>query len=139
VLLPEDEGKAEAMLSCSNCHGLKQVITQKKTKAGWQTSVQKMIVTYQAPVAKEDIPVLVAYLAKHFGEGNPIEQLPLNVNTCSSAALERLPGISAETAKAIVECRRTGGAFTSVDDLRRVEGIDDAALKRIKPYIKAKD
>ncbi len=139
LLLPEDEGRAEVLLSCSNCHGLKQLITQKKTKSGWRNSVQKMISTYQAPVDKEDIPVLISYLARHFGEGNPLEQLPVNINTGSAAQLERLPGISAARAKAIIEHRTVNGFFESIESLQSVNGIDAEALKQIRPFIKLKD
>jgi competence protein ComEA len=139
ALLPEGEGKTEVALACSNCHGLKQLITQKKTRAGWQTSVQKMIAVYQVPVAQEDFQILVAYLAKHFGEGNPIERLPMNINTSSAEALGRLPGVGAETAKAIVESREASGPFAAVEDLSRVKGIDAETLKRIRPYLKVED
>jgi competence ComEA-like helix-hairpin-helix protein len=139
LLLPEDEGKAEVTLACSNCHGLKQLLTLKKTKSGWQTSVQKMMTTYQAPVDKEDLPLVVGYLAKHFGEGNPLDQLPLNVNTAQAAALERLPGITAEKAKAIIECRETNGSFAGIEDLLRVSSLDAGLLKTIRPFIKVRD
>jgi competence ComEA-like helix-hairpin-helix protein len=50
-----------------------------------------------------------------------------------------LPGISAETASAIVESRMTSGPFALVEDLARVKGLDAATLEKIKPYIKTKD
>jgi len=139
LLLPEDEGKAEVTLACSNCHGLKQLLTLKKTKSGWQASVRKMVATYQVPVDREDLPLVVGYLAKHFGESNPVEQAPINVNTGAAAALERLPGISAEKAQAIITCREANGSFASVDDLLRVKGIDRETLKKIMPLIRTKD
>ena len=139
LLLPEDDGKAEVVISCSNCHGLKQLITQKKTKNGWQTSVQKMVSTYQVPVDKSDFPTLIGYLAKYFGESNPIEQLPININTSKSEALERLPGMTGEKARALVECRESKGDFGVIEDLLNVRGIDAATLKKIRPFIKTSD
>jgi DNA uptake protein ComE-like DNA-binding protein len=139
VFLPEGEGKSEVALACSSCHDLSQVITQKKPGANWSATVRKMISAYQAPVDKEDVQVIVAYLTKNFGEHNPIEHLPMNINTSPIEALTRLPGINIETAKAIVESRKTGGSFASVKDLLRIKCIDAEMLKGIEAYISTKD
>lgn len=139
VFLPEGEGKSAVMVSCSSCHDLRQVITQKKTKTGWRTSVQKMVAEYKAPVDKEDFQAIVGYLAEHFGEENPVEQLPMNVNTGSAAALARLPGISPQVADAIIESRKSGGPFASVEDLLRVKGVDADTLKKIRGYVTTKN
>jgi competence ComEA-like helix-hairpin-helix protein len=139
VFLPEGEGRAEVMLSCAGCHDLRQVIVQKKSRVAWRTSVQKMVSEYKAPVDKQDLPVLVAYLSANFGEKNPIDQLPMNINTSSAAALARLPGVSAAAAGAIVESRAREGAFASVEDLLRVKDVDTATFDKIKRYLKTKD
>lgn len=112
---------------------------QKKTRSNWNQTVQKMIHSYQAPVDDQDFQMIVSYLSKNFGETNPIEQLPMNINTASPEALARLPGISSEMALAIVECRQTKGPFASVDDLSRIQGIEKTTLDRIKPYITIKN
>ncbi len=98
-----------------------------------------MISAYQAPVDKDDFEIIVVYLSKNFGDQNPIEHLPMNINTSPIEALARLPGISVEAAKAIVESRKTGGSFVSVKDLLRVKCIDAAILKGIEAYISTKD
>lgn len=136
VFLPEGDGKTEVALACTSCHDLTQVITQKKSAGNWRTTLQKMISQYQAPVDKEDMPILIEYLAKNFGDKNPIEQLPMNLNTSSAEAIARLPGLTPELAKAIVESREAKGQFASVEDLKRVKGIGDTELKRIKSYLK---
>ena len=98
-----------------------------------------MITLNQAPVAREDVPTIVSYLAKHFGSNNPIKQLPMNINKSSVKMLATLPGISVETAQAVVEYRQTSGPFTSVDALLKVKGMNAAKQKRIKPYITTTD
>ncbi|HXG68626.1 MAG TPA: helix-hairpin-helix domain-containing protein [Blastocatellia bacterium] len=135
ALLPEGEGKAEVVISCSGCHDLRLVLTQKKTRTAWRTSIQKMVTEYKAPVDKEAFPILVSYLAEHFGDGNPIDKLPMNVNQASAEALARLPGITKEIATAIIECRASNGPFAAVDDLLRVKKLDAAALKKIRGFI----
>lgn len=139
LLLPDDPGKAELVLACSNCHGLKQVIPLKKSKSGWQTTVRKMTTLYHVPVDAEDMPTILGYLAKHFGDSNPIEALPINLNTAAAAALERLPGITPTDAKAIVESRESKGPFTDVADLQRVRSIKTETVTRIKLFATTKD
>lgn len=135
VFLPEGEGKSLVMLSCTSCHDLTQVITQKKPESAWKTSVQKMVSLYKAPIDKEDVPALTEYLSRHFGKTNPIDRLPMDINTSSAASLARLPGVNADLAKAIVDNREKKGRFESVEDLSRVEGIDVSVLKRNRSYI----
>jgi len=137
VLLPAGEGRSEVATSCSGCHDLRQVMIQKKSTGNWSATVQKMVSAYQAPVDKDDIPPIIAYLAANFGSDNPIDQLPIDLNTCKAEALSRLPGISRDVAKAVIEARVANGHFKSVDDLLRVGGIDHAGLEKIKPYVKA--
>jgi competence ComEA-like helix-hairpin-helix protein len=139
VFLPEGEGRTEVTLSCAGCHDLRQVIVQKKSRVAWRTSVQKMVSEYKAPVNKEDLQILVAYLSANFGDKNPIEQLPVNINRSSAGALARVPGVSASAARAIVESRAREGAFASVEDLLRVKDIDRATFDKIRRYLKAKD
>ena len=85
----------------------------------------------------EDFPSLIAYLAKNFGEENPIDQLPLDINTCSAAALARLPGLNSELADAIVERRKAKRGFAAVDDLLQVKGMDAGKVEKLRMYVKA--
>ncbi|SDR10036.1 competence protein ComEA [Tsukamurella pulmonis] len=57
----------------------------------------------------------------------------VNINTASAAELDRLPGVGAATAAAIIAYREQNGPFRSVDDLGKVSGIGDAKLAKIKP------
>jgi competence ComEA-like helix-hairpin-helix protein len=139
VFLPDGEGRTEVTVSCAGCHDLRQVITQKKSKVAWRSSLQKMVSEYKAPVDRQDFPVLVAYLSANFGDKNPITQLPMNINTSPAESLARLPGIGAAAAAAIVESRNSAGAFASVEDLLRVKGIDVTTLNKIKSYVTTKD
>jgi competence protein ComEA len=59
----------------------------------------------------------------------------VNVNTATLEELARLPGIGEAKARAILELRKERGAFRSVDQLRDVKGIGDAALERIRPHV----
>ena len=56
---------------------------------------------------------------------------PVNLNTADAATLsERLAGVGAAKARAIVEHREARGPFTQVDDLLEVKGIGPAILEK---------
>ena len=59
----------------------------------------------------------------------------MNVNTATAEELVRLPGIGDAKARAILDYRKEKGAFKSVEQLREVKGIGDAALERLRPHL----
>ena len=51
--------------NCLACHSAGMILTQPRLpRAVWQAEVEKMRNTYKAPVAAEDVPAIVDYLAK---------------------------------------------------------------------------
>jgi competence protein ComEA len=80
---------------------------------------------------------LAAGLAAAFGAA-PVwagSEGVVNVNTAGVDELVRLPGIGEAKARAILDFRKERGAFKSVEQLREVKGIGDAALERIRPHV----
>ncbi|MFV2007739.1 MAG: ComEA family DNA-binding protein [Longimicrobiales bacterium] len=59
----------------------------------------------------------------------------LDPNTASEVDLDRLPGVGAATALAIVRERASSGGFRSPDELLRVRGIGPTTLERIRPHL----
>ena len=62
----------------------------------------------------------------------------IDLNTAGVADLERLPGVGSTRARAIVEHRQEHGAFGSVDDLLKVDGIGPGILEKVRPYVSVK-
>ncbi len=55
---------------------------------------------------------------------------PLDINTADSGALaEAIDGVGPKRAEAIVEYRDKHGAFKTVDDLQKVQGIGPVLLE----------
>jgi hypothetical protein len=63
--LPEGAGHDIAVGGCVTCHSASMIAQQHKDTAGWNKTVTQMV-AWGAPVAPEQKPVLVAYLAEHF-------------------------------------------------------------------------
>lgn len=66
--------------------------------------------------------------------GTPTGTL-VNLNTADETTLESLPEVGPVTAQAILAWRDAHGAFTSVDELLEVDGIGDATLAKLTPYV----
>lgn len=75
--------------------------------------------------AVADTLARVAESARPLAAGETIE-----VNRADAVQLQRLPGVGAARAKAIVDERETGGPFASVADLARVRGVGPGLLER---------
>jgi competence protein ComEA len=60
----------------------------------------------------------------------------ININTATESELTALPGIGASRARDIVSYRTKNGFFATIEDIKNVSGIKDAAFEKIKDYIK---
>lgn len=56
----------------------------------------------------------------------------VNINTATQAELETLEGVGPVKAKAIVDYRKKNGAFKSIDELEKVDGIGAITLGNIR-------
>lgn len=59
----------------------------------------------------------------------------VDLNRASAEELATLPGIGEAKAAAIVEYRKSSGAFTSVDELESVRGIGPALVAKLRPIV----
>lgn len=65
------------------------------------------------------------------GTGKAVEGFVLDLNTAARDELLKLPGIGEVIANRIIEAR----PFRSIEDLKRVHGIGEATLERIRPHV----
>lgn len=59
----------------------------------------------------------------------------ININTAGFEEIESIPGIGPQKARDIINYRETHGAFQSIDDLLKINGIGEKTLQQIEPYI----
>lgn len=63
----------------------------------------------------------------------------VNINTASQAELTTLKGIGTKRAEAIINYRTKNGAFQSIDELKKVDGIGEKTFEAIKTEIVVTD
>ena len=59
----------------------------------------------------------------------------VNINTASKEELMTLPGIGETKALAILAYRQENGPFTTLEELKKVEGIKEAVFSKVKDLI----
>jgi comEA protein len=64
-----------------------------------------------------------------------VASAPINLNSATQADLEKLPGIGAATAKAIIEYRQKNGGFKKVEELMNVKGIGEKSFLKLKTLV----
>jgi competence protein ComEA len=128
--LPDGAGKDTFVRICSGCHGPEAVTGQRMTKDDWAGVVDDMRVR-GASGTDEEFDQIVTYLATAFGKAPK----KTNVNTATAKDLSTLFGISDSAAQAIVDYRAKNGTFKTVDDVKKVPGVDAAKVDAKKDQL----
>ena len=97
-------------------------------------NLARLLVDGEQVVVGVPAPVGAAAAAATPSPGAPPGPL-VNLNSASQEQLEALPEVGPVTAQAILAWRDQHGAFTSVDELLEVDGIGDATLSQVAPYV----
>jgi competence protein ComEA len=123
--LPDGPGKAETEKLCSQCHELARSISLHQDHAGWEGTVAKMV-NLGAKASDVEIQSVTDYLAAHF----PAEEVPkIDVNKARAIDFESGLSLRRSQAAAIIEYRTQHGRFNSIEDLKKVPGIDAAKIE----------
>ena len=121
--LPEGPAKLVIEGSCTVCHGLSYITQSARSAPEWRELVSDMV-SRGAPLTLEEFEMVLQYLPTHFGPRNAAGSSPVNVNRATAKELETVLAISAREAEAIVRYRGQNPAFRTVEDLKKVPGID---------------
>ncbi len=127
--LPDGPGKATTEKICGACHGAELVIGRQETRDTWGAIVDDMIQRGAAGTEDEFFQV-VDYLATNFSKTSPVTKV--NVNKATAKDLQGALRITDKQAAAIVHQREEKGDFKSVDDLKKVPGIDAGKIEANK-------
>jgi competence protein ComEA len=126
--LPDGPGKETFVMVCSMCHSPNAVIGQQGSRQWWQSKVTEMLQEV-TDVPDKDVDAIVAYLAKNF----PI--VKINVNKAAAKDLEIGLGLTLKESEAIVQYREAHGNFKTIDDLKKVPGLDAVKLESKKDRV----
>lgn len=85
-------------------------------------------------VLATDVSTDAAAMTEKVGEMTGITD-KVNVNTASADTLAKIPGIGSTIGSGITTYRDANGAFESLSDLTKVDGIDLSLLEKIKPFL----
>lgn len=128
IPLPDGPGKEEALRLCKGCHELEKSFSVRKDRAGWEETMTKMT-ALGLKGKPEDLDAILEYLVKHFAA----EELPrVNVNKAKAIELEGRLSLTRPQAAAILEYRAKHGPFKTVEDLKKVPGVDFAKIEAKK-------
>ena len=126
--LPEGPGRKETVKLCSQCHAADVVMSVGQDRAGWAATLRKMS-ALGARGTDEEFGAVLEYLAARF----PAQELPrINVNTATAIELESGLTLRRSQAAAIIAYRSQHGKFSSLEDLKKVPGVDAAILETKK-------
>lgn len=130
--LPDGEGKDVVQRVCGQCHAANLVTGKGNTRDGWTQVVGEMIAR-GAQGSDDDFGEIVDYLTSNFPPKTEVKKV--NVNKADASELQSELQLVQKDATAIVGYRKQNGDFKTLDDLRKVPGIDAAKLESVKQKI----
>lgn len=126
--LPDGPGKAETQKLCANCHELDKSVSLKQDRAGWQRTVEKMVASGMK-ASDAEINTVLDYLTRNY----PADDVPrLKVNSADAIEFESILSLKRSQATAVIKYREQHGKFKSIEELKKVPGLDAAKLEAKK-------
>ena len=123
---PETTGKTALLKVCSDCHAVETVIETLRTRQEWSDVIDQMA-HFGAHGSDQEYDQILAYLARHFS--------PIRVNKATAKDLEAWLGVPANVAEGIVAYRLEKGEFKTLDDLKKVPGLEGGTIEALKARI----
>lgn len=129
--LPDGPGRAETERLCQNCHELSRSVSRRQDRAGWQATLNKMV-AFGTKGTDQEFALILDYLSKNY----PAEELPsVNVNKAPAIELESRLSLRRSQAAAVIAYRNKNGSFKSIEDLKKVPGLDVEKIEAKKDRI----
>ena len=129
--LPEGPGREETERLCKGCHELERSVSRRQDRDGWQATITKMV-AFGTKGSDQEFALILDYLTKHY----PAEAVPpVNVNTAAAIEMESRLSLRRSQAAAIIAYRTKNGKFKSIEDLKKVPGVDVEKIEAKKDRI----
>jgi competence ComEA-like helix-hairpin-helix protein len=124
--LPPGAGKDATVRACTGCHSASVWSGARFSRSSWDEAMKRMTIRGMT-LADDDYTSVLDYLSHHLSG--------IDVNVSTAAELVRGLGLTQKEANAIVAYREKNGPFKNIDALKRVEGLDGAAIDVRKDMI----
>ena len=116
---PDADGKSQLMTVCSGCHDAEIVLAHLQTPGEWGETLQNMA-QLGAEATPDEWRQIERYIDVNFAL--------IPVNKAAADELRLTMDLTSEVAGAVVKYRQANGPFKSVDDLKKVAGVDAAKI-----------
>ena len=126
--LPNGPGKEETQRLCVGCHEIGKSVSLRQDKDGWNTTIAKMIGSGMK-ATEDELQTVLNYLTKWFPAG---KLPPLNVNKARAIQFESRLSLKRSEAARIIRYRTENGDFKSIEDLKKVPGVNAAQIEAKK-------
>jgi competence protein ComEA len=129
--LPDGAGKDLILKLCGACHQAERSASVRLTREGWEEVIADMI-KRGAKGTDEEFGIILEYLATHFLGEAP---RPLNINRATNVELESVAGLTRKEAAAVLAYLDKVGVCKSLDELKKVPGLDYKKIDARKDFI----
>jgi competence protein ComEA len=110
---------------------LARSVSRPQDRAGWQTTMNRMV-AFGMKAKPAELELVLDYLAANY----PASEVPrVNVNTASAIELESGLSLRRSQAAALIRHREKNGAFKTLEDLKKVAGLDAEKIEAKKDRI----
>jgi competence protein ComEA len=117
--LPDAMGRDVAVRVCGPCHAATLITERMRTREEWKLTIDNMA-SYGAEATEAEFDEVLKYAVSVAGK--------VNVNTAPAAELAPVLDVSPDVAAAVEKYRGEHGKFASIDDLKKVPGVDAQKL-----------
>jgi competence protein ComEA len=118
--MPDGPGKELTIRVCAQCHEPQRAAALRLTRDGWEGVIAKMV-SLGAKATDAEFSQIADYLAENYKGEAP---KPINLNSATSVELESVAAMLRKESAAWIAYRSKNGPCKSVDDLKKVPGID---------------
>ena len=129
--LPDGSGKETVIKVCGSCHQPERSASVRLTREGWEEVIADMI-KRGAKGTDEEFAAVLEYMAAHFLGEAP---RPLNINRATNIELESVAGLTRKEAAAVLAYLDKVGVCKSLDELKKVPGLDYKKIEARKDFI----
>jgi competence protein ComEA len=131
VHLPDGAGKAELERVCKGCHDVTKSVSLRQDRDAWAITMKKMV-SLGTKAPDKDLELIFEYLVKNF----PADEVPpVNINKATAIELESRLSLRRSQAAALIRYRNEHGDFKSIEDVKKVPGLDAAAIEAKKDRV----